>query len=148
MAVGLERKVKGGEQNSINYRIFASHFRMGDAKRTLTRCRSRMHLSISETIANNPLPFLPEELIVKILLKLPVKSLLQFKCVCKLWKTLISNTQFANNHLLSSTAYPRLVTSVTTSRSWEVKSYPIESLLQNSSTTVIPVTFRTGTSAV
>jgi len=117
---------------------------MGDAKRTVTCCRSKMHLSIPETIANNPLPFLPEELIVKILLKLPVKFLLQFKCVCKLWKTLISDTQFANNHLLSSTAYPRLVTSVTTSGSWEIKSYPIESLLQNSSTTVIPVTISTG----
>jgi len=112
---------------------------MGDedvktAKRTIACRRSRIG---DETTANNPLPFLPEELIVKILLKLPVKSLLQFKRVCKLWKTLISDTQFANKHFLISTAYPRLVTS----GSWEIKSYPIESLLQNSSTTVIPVTF-------
>lgn len=44
-------------------------------------------------------PLLPEELVREILLRLPVKSLVQFKCVCKLWKTLISNSQFAKSHL-------------------------------------------------
>ncbi|XP_058774262.1 F-box/kelch-repeat protein At3g23880-like [Vicia villosa] len=41
-----------------------------------------------------PLPVLPEELVGEILLRLPVRSLLQFKCVCKSWKTLISGSQF------------------------------------------------------
>ncbi|MCI40987.1 F-box/kelch-repeat protein, partial [Trifolium medium] len=42
-----------------------------------------------------PLPFLPEELIIQILLRLPVRSLIEFKCVCKSWKTLISDPKFA-----------------------------------------------------
>ncbi|AES95262.2 F-box and associated interaction domain protein [Medicago truncatula] len=96
--------------------------------------------SVVETTTSNPLRFLPEELIVKILLSLPVRSLLRFKRVCKTWKTLISDTQFANNRFLISTAYPQLVAA----QNQEIKSYPIESLLQNSSTTVTPVSFNTG----
>jgi len=50
---------------------------------------------------------LPFELIIQILLRLPVKSLIRFKCVCKSLFSLISNdTHFANSHfqLTSSTA--------------------------------------------
>jgi len=96
--------------------------------------------SVVETTTSNPLPFLPEELIVKILLRLPVRSLLRFKRVCKTWKTLISDTKFAYNRFLNSTAYPQLVAA----QNREIKSYPIESLLQNLSTTVTPVSFNTG----
>ncbi|XP_061341688.1 F-box/kelch-repeat protein At3g23880-like [Gastrolobium bilobum] len=41
---------------------------------------------------------LPDELIEETLLRLPVRSLLRFKCVCKSWLTLISNPQFAKSH--------------------------------------------------
>ncbi|XP_057415928.1 F-box/kelch-repeat protein At3g06240-like [Lotus japonicus] len=41
---------------------------------------------------------LPDELIVAILVRLPVSSLLRFKCVSKLWLSLISDTQFAKSH--------------------------------------------------
>ncbi|RHN73848.1 putative F-box domain-containing protein [Medicago truncatula] len=44
-------------------------------------------------------PFLPDELVFEILSRLQVKSLLQFQSVCKSWKTLISNPQFAQTHL-------------------------------------------------
>lgn len=41
----------------------------------------------------------PHELIIQILLRLPVKSLIHFKCVRKLWFSLISNdSHFANSH--------------------------------------------------
>jgi F-box interacting protein len=43
-------------------------------------------------------PPLPDELIHQILLRLPVKSLLRFKCVCKSWFSLISDPHFANSH--------------------------------------------------
>ncbi|XP_061346256.1 F-box/kelch-repeat protein At3g23880-like [Gastrolobium bilobum] len=43
-------------------------------------------------------PTLPHELIEEILLRLPVRSLLLFKCVCKSWLTLISDPQFAKTH--------------------------------------------------
>ncbi|KAL3535354.1 hypothetical protein ACH5RR_003815 [Cinchona calisaya] len=39
-----------------------------------------------------------EDLLIQILLHLPVKSLLGFKCVCKKWKSLISSQYFSINH--------------------------------------------------
>ncbi|KEH32240.1 putative F-box domain, galactose oxidase/kelch, beta-propeller, F-box associated interaction [Medicago truncatula] len=45
-----------------------------------------------------PLPHLHHELIVQILLRLPVNSLIRFKCVCKSWFFLISDPLFANSH--------------------------------------------------
>ncbi|KAG4997018.1 hypothetical protein AAZX31_10G111700 [Glycine max] len=41
---------------------------------------------------------LPLELIREILLRLPVRSVLRFKCVCKSWLSLISDPQFAISH--------------------------------------------------
>ncbi|CAI9107211.1 OLC1v1006516C1 [Oldenlandia corymbosa var. corymbosa] len=44
----------------------------------------------------------PEDLIFEVLVKLPVKSLQRFKCVCRSWKTLIDSNYFINVHLKSS----------------------------------------------
>lgn len=46
--------------------------------------------------------YLPRELQVEILEKLPVKSLLRFKCVCKSWLATIEDPQFARNQLENS----------------------------------------------
>ncbi|RDY08303.1 F-box protein CPR30, partial [Mucuna pruriens] len=43
-------------------------------------------------------PTLPEEMIEEILLRLPVRSVLRFKCVCKSWLSLTSDPQFAKSH--------------------------------------------------
>ncbi|XP_059624633.1 F-box/kelch-repeat protein At3g23880-like [Cornus florida] len=42
---------------------------------------------------------LPHDIIVQILSRLPVKSLLQFRCVCKSWCSLISDSHFVKTHL-------------------------------------------------
>jgi F-box interacting protein len=42
--------------------------------------------------------YVPHDLIIEILLRLPVISLLRFKCVRKLWLSLISDPYFTNSH--------------------------------------------------
>ncbi|KAL3567716.1 hypothetical protein D5086_030367 [Populus alba] len=42
---------------------------------------------------------LPQEIIVDILTYLPAKSLIRFKCVCRSWRSLISDPQFSKLHL-------------------------------------------------
>ncbi|OMO85700.1 hypothetical protein CCACVL1_10044 [Corchorus capsularis] len=44
-------------------------------------------------------PQLPQEIIANILSRLPVKHLIQLKCVSKPWRSLISDPQFAKLHL-------------------------------------------------
>ncbi|OVA04118.1 F-box domain [Macleaya cordata] len=44
--------------------------------------------------------FLPEEIIIDILSRLPVKSVLQCRLVCKAWRSLVCDPSFAHMHLL------------------------------------------------
>ncbi|XP_059627631.1 F-box/kelch-repeat protein At3g06240-like [Cornus florida] len=60
------------------------------------------HESCEEEV--KPLPSLPEPILVEILSKLPVKSLLRFKCVSKSWRSLISDSPFMKKHLNQSLA--------------------------------------------
>ncbi|GFZ14080.1 hypothetical protein Acr_24g0002700 [Actinidia rufa] len=41
------------------------------------------------------LPHIPEEIVLEILIHLPIRSLLRFKCVCKHWQHRISNSKFS-----------------------------------------------------
>ncbi|XP_043693196.1 F-box protein CPR1-like [Telopea speciosissima] len=59
---------------------------------------------ISEAEAMEIKKNLPEDIIVEILSRLPVKSLLRFKCVCKPWCALIINPTFIKMHLNRSLA--------------------------------------------
>ncbi|XP_028801586.1 F-box protein At5g49610-like [Neltuma alba] len=52
---------------------------------------------------NDTLPYLPPEVIISILLRLPVKSLMRFRCVCKEWKNLFKTPSFVAEHLHHST---------------------------------------------
>ncbi|XWS13371.1 hypothetical protein CRYUN_Cryun36dG0031900 [Craigia yunnanensis] len=45
---------------------------------------------------------LPHDIIVNILSRLPVKSLIRSRCVCKPWRSLISDPQFAKMQLVPS----------------------------------------------
>nr|POF07471.1 f-box/kelch-repeat protein [Quercus suber] len=50
--------------------------------------------------------YLPVEVIEEILVRLPAKSLLRFRSVCKTWYSLISNSRFATAHLARSNQRP------------------------------------------
>ncbi|KAF8042026.1 hypothetical protein BT93_A0585 [Corymbia citriodora subsp. variegata] len=51
----------------------------------------------------------PDDLLVEILRRLPVKSLCRFRCVSTLWRSLISDPRFVDAHLAHSAARPRLL---------------------------------------
>lgn len=46
---------------------------------------------------------IPDELVFDILTRLPVKSVLRFKCICKSWLSMISDPKFIRTHLHLST---------------------------------------------
>ncbi|XP_061366395.1 F-box/kelch-repeat protein At3g23880-like [Gastrolobium bilobum] len=52
----------------------------------------------------NETVFVPQEMLIEILLRVPVKSLVRFKRVCKSWQSLISDPCFATSHFEFSRA--------------------------------------------
>ncbi|MCI53759.1 F-box/kelch-repeat protein, partial [Trifolium medium] len=60
-------------------------------------------LTLSVSSDAEPLPTLSLDLIEEILCRLPVKLLVQLRCVCKSWNALISDPKFAKKHLSRST---------------------------------------------
>ncbi|KAI9127164.1 hypothetical protein K1719_001723 [Acacia pycnantha] len=57
---------------------------------------------MEQTVINVAAPYLPKEIITNILKRLPVKSLLRFRCVCKPWKNLFKTPSFIQEHLSHS----------------------------------------------
>ncbi|KAK4487389.1 hypothetical protein RD792_005989 [Penstemon davidsonii] len=52
---------------------------------------------------------LPEDLVIEILLRLPVKSLLRFRIVCKQWHVIIKSPSFIRKHVYHWSNYTRLL---------------------------------------
>ncbi|CAL5201209.1 unnamed protein product [Lathyrus oleraceus] len=88
---------------------------------------------------SSSLPTLSFDLISEILSKLPVKHLLQFRCVCKYWNSLISDHKFARKHLNGSITRSSLqcVSYHTPSSNFILKSYPIQSIFADITTNFI-----------
>ncbi|XP_058202598.1 F-box/kelch-repeat protein At3g23880-like [Rhododendron vialii] len=88
------------------------------------------------------LPDLPPEIIFQILPRLPVKSLLRFRCVSKSWRSLISQPQFVKTHLSlasknTSYAHHRLILTGQYPPSTGVKSCSLYSILNEQSDTAV-----------
>ncbi|XP_030449366.2 putative F-box protein At2g19630 [Syzygium oleosum] len=60
---------------------------------------------------NDDSTIVPEELLIEILKRLPVKSLCRFSCVCTRWRSLISDPRFVDSHLAHSATRPKLLVS-------------------------------------
>ncbi|XP_058721863.1 F-box/kelch-repeat protein At3g23880-like [Vicia villosa] len=98
---------------------------------------ARCYSSTTEETLTSSLPTLPLDLTVEILCRLPVKFLLQFRSVCKLWNSLISDSKFTNKHLHQSTTHR--INSVFYSsflRRHIFESYPLDSIFSNIYTNV------------
>jgi F-box interacting protein len=75
-------------------------------------------------------------MITEILLRLPLKFLIQLKCVCKPWNSLISDRKFARKHFRMSTMNPNLIfKSKNYSPEFSHKVYPLRSIFTNCTTT-------------
>ncbi|KAI8566673.1 hypothetical protein RHMOL_Rhmol02G0060200 [Rhododendron molle] len=96
-----------------------------------------------QTEINFPdLPNLPFEIIIEILLRLPVKSLLRFRCVSKSWCSVISQPKFAKTHLGlaskdTSYAHHRLILTDWMYGVADVKSCSLYSILNEHSDTAV-----------
>ncbi|GAU20089.1 hypothetical protein TSUD_381810 [Trifolium subterraneum] len=77
------------------------------------------------------IPTVPFEIVEEILIKLPVKFLMQLKSVCKSWKSLISDSKFAKKHLRVSTTRHHILVSYITNlpRKLILEGYPREFIL-------------------
>jgi len=80
------------------------------AKRQRLTTTSTETLTLSSFQATQ-LPTLPFDLVAEILCRLPVKLLLQLRCLCKSFNSLISDPKFAKKHLLLSPTRHRLIES-------------------------------------
>ncbi|MED6126450.1 hypothetical protein PIB30_078592 [Stylosanthes scabra] len=58
------------------------------------------------------LPHLPEDVVMLILSFLPVKSLMQFMCVCRSWNSLITSPKFAKLKYLRTPKYASIILTV------------------------------------
>ncbi|KAK2417298.1 F-box/kelch-repeat protein [Trifolium repens] len=82
-------------------------------------------------------PYLPHELIIEILLRLPVKSLIRFKCVSKYWFSLISDSQFANSQFqLNAETHTHRALFIATESPHETQSIDLEASLDDDSSIV------------
>lgn len=77
--------------------------------------------------------FIPDELIVEILSFLNVKTILQLKCVCKTWNTLITDPTLIKKHLKKSSQNPHLTLFC---KGFNVAPFPLHRLLKNPFITV------------
>ncbi|CAK8571741.1 unnamed protein product [Lathyrus sativus] len=93
--------------------------------------------SSEDPVHATPLPTLPFEIVVEILSRLPVKFLMQLQSVCKSWKSLISDPEFAKKHLrVSTTRHHLLLTFANPSREFVVATYPLSSIFTEVTATV------------
>uniref|UniRef100_A0A7N0UZC5 F-box domain-containing protein n=1 Tax=Kalanchoe fedtschenkoi TaxID=63787 RepID=A0A7N0UZC5_KALFE len=74
---------------------------------------------------------LPQEIVLEVVLRLPIKSLLRFRAVCKRWKAMVSDSGFVTKQIQTSVASDRHARLVTRAVDGRVSSSSIHSICQN-----------------
>ncbi|KAL3507355.1 hypothetical protein ACH5RR_032737 [Cinchona calisaya] len=91
-------------------------------------------------------PNFPHELLIEIISRLPVKSLVKFKCVSRTWFSLISNPHFIKTHLINSSKkddfghHGLILTVLPPNSHSHLKQCSVESTLDVAATTTSEVT--------
>ncbi|KAI9123966.1 hypothetical protein K1719_005266 [Acacia pycnantha] len=67
---------------------------------------------MEQAVINGAAPYLPEEISINILKRLPVNSLIRFQCVCKHWENLFKTPSFIAAHLCQSHQNPSFIFSL------------------------------------
>ena len=57
-------------------------------------------------VASGAAHFLPEEMMTEVFLRLPVKSILRFRAVCRSWNAVLSSDEFCCLHMARAEAEP------------------------------------------
>ncbi|RYQ88742.1 F-box/kelch-repeat protein At3g23880-like [Arachis ipaensis] len=115
---------------------------MNDAERNASRGLVLLHRHTA-TARTPPLPDLPEELIMEILLRLLARTLVFLRSVCTSWRNLISSPDFTCNHLYRSclrdpSLTPPRIAYYTHSSDYRdlygvIESFSVQSILDNPS---------------
>lgn len=92
-----------------------------------------------------PYSTLPFDLVIEVLSRLPVKSLMQLRCICKSWKSLISDSKFAKKQLhvaMSNTHHHHLMLAfINRSDKFSLKRCPLSSVLAEGTTRAMPLEY-------
>ncbi|KAG5588570.1 hypothetical protein H5410_049004 [Solanum commersonii] len=136
-ATKIEVKKSSDQDNQLQ--SYSSHEKVELLKKKITfhAPNSINHSQFSSTSmqdSNSTFANLPSELITKIFLRLPVKSLLQYKSVSKYWLDLISSPKFIKSHFsLSNTnkenTHHRLMVRIFGPRNYHLMDCSFRSLL-------------------
>ncbi|GAU28216.1 hypothetical protein TSUD_118230 [Trifolium subterraneum] len=108
------------------------------SSRPLTEETTKRQQLITSARTAAPLPTLPFDLLHEILCRLPVRLLVQLRCLCKSFNTLITDPKFTKKHLCLSTKQNRLVLS---SSKFLLYDSPIPSVLSTCTITPTQLNF-------
>lgn len=138
MAPNSETEDGNGVVSSDPLTTATKRQRLNSSTGTLTSPSSSSEDSLHAT----PLPTLPFEIVLEILSRLPVKFLMQLQSVCKSWKSLISDPEFAKKHLrVSTTRHHLLLTFVSPSREFVLTTYPLSSVFTEVTATAMQLEY-------
>ncbi|KAI9110633.1 hypothetical protein K1719_018499 [Acacia pycnantha] len=108
MAASIPSALTQAEDTTSNEHVGGKERRRAkaakDPRERRVRRRTSTGVSLEQsTLMDSDAPYLPEEIFTNILKRLPVKSLIQFQCVCKDWKNLFKTPSFITEQVLHST---------------------------------------------